>query len=92
VALVLCSASDSQVWLPNSTDWKPFGSFIQKPGQSVWLGHGYLTARHIYPTNLLAHWQSGEKKPWCLATNLPDRNLTLLTIGAECGSKRCLAT
>ena len=29
------------------------------------------------PTNLLAHWQPAEKEPWCLATNLPDRDLTL---------------
>ncbi|MEW6206649.1 MAG: IS4 family transposase [Pseudomonadota bacterium] len=74
---VLRQKSDSGVWLQNSTDWKPFASFVQKAGQSVWLGHGYLTTRHIYPTSLLVHWQSGEKEPWCLATNLPDRDLTL---------------
>ena len=74
---VLRQKSDSGVWLQNSTDWKPFGSFVQKAGQSLWLGYGYLTASHIYPTNLLVHWQAGEKEPWCLATNLPDRDLTL---------------
>jgi len=74
---VLRQKSDSGVWLQNSTEWTPFASFIHKAGQSRWLGHGYLTASHIYPTNLLAHWQSGEKEPWCLATNLPDRELTL---------------
>jgi hypothetical protein len=26
---------------------------------------------------LLAHWKKGEEKPWCLATNLPDRKMTL---------------
>lgn len=74
---VLRQKSDSGVWLQNSTDWKPFASFVEKAGQSRWLGHGYLTSSHIYPTSLLVHWQSGEKEPWCLATNLPDRNLTL---------------
>ena len=57
--------------------WKPFDSFVTKAGQSRWLGQGYLTARSIYPTNLLAHWQVGESEPWCLATNLPDRIMTL---------------
>ena len=74
---VLRQKSDSGVWLQNSTEWKPFASFVLKAGQSLWLGHGYLTASHIYPTNLLVHWQAGEKEPWCLATNLPDRDLTL---------------
>ena len=50
---------------------------MQKAGQSVWLGHGYLTEKHIYPVNLLAHWEIGENQPWCLATNLPDRQMTL---------------
>ena len=48
-----------------------------KAGESRWLGNGYLTAKEIYPTNLLVHWQSGEDEPWCLATNLPDREMTL---------------
>jgi hypothetical protein len=74
---VLRQKSDSGVWLQHSTEWKPFASFVQKAGQSRWLGYGYLTVSHIYPTNLLVHWQSGEKEPWCLATNLPDRDLTL---------------
>ena len=74
---VLRQKSDSGVWLPHSTAWKPFASFVLKAGHSLWLGPAYLTASHIYPTNLLVHWQSGEKEPWCLATNLPDRDLTL---------------
>jgi len=74
---VLRQKSDSLVWLQNSTEWQPFASFVHQAGQSRWLGYAYLTASHIYPTNLLAHWQSGEKEPWCLASNLPDRDLTL---------------
>src|SRR5271157_642537 len=69
--------SDTCLWLESSTEWKSFASFVQKPGQSVWLGRGYLTAQKIYPTNLLVHWQVGEEEPWCLATNLPDREMTL---------------
>jgi hypothetical protein len=74
---VLRQKSDTCLWFHSSSEWKPFRSFIQKPGQSFWLGHGYLTAKEIYPTNLLIHWDKGEKEPWCLATNLPDREMTL---------------
>ena len=74
---VLRQKSDTCLWLERSSEWKPFGSFVQKPGQSAWLGQGFLTSQKIYPTNLLAHWQVGEDEPWCLATNLPDREMTL---------------
>jgi hypothetical protein len=74
---VLRQKSDTLVWLNHLNAWKSFDSFVHQAGESCWLGSAYLTAQHIYPTNLLAHWQSGEKEPWCLATNLPDREMTL---------------
>jgi hypothetical protein len=74
---VLRQKSDTCLWFDHSDEWKPFGTFIQKAGQSFWLGRGYLTAKEIYPTNLLIHWAVGEEEPWCLATNLPDRTMAL---------------
>jgi len=74
---VLRQKSDTCVWIDQYNEWKPFGSFINKSGQSIWLGKGYLTAKEIYPTNLLIHWEVGEEEPWCLATNLPDRTMAL---------------
>jgi hypothetical protein len=74
---VLRQKSDTGVWISGSNDWQAFGSCIHKPGQSLWLGSGYLTAQQIYPTNLLVHWKVGEKEPWCLATNLPDQQISL---------------
>jgi hypothetical protein len=74
---VLRQKSDTKVWLRESSAWRAFGKFIQAPGQSIWLGSGYLTAKEIYPVNLLVHWAIGEKEPWCLATNLPDRPMSL---------------
>lgn len=68
---------DTNVWLNERSGWQTFGSYIHKPGQSLWLGQGYLTSSEIYPVNLLVHWEVGENEPWCLATNLPDRQLTL---------------
>ena len=74
---VLRQKTSTHVWLNEQQGWQDFGSFVQKAGQSVWLGRGDLAESQIYPVNLLAHWEIGEKEPWCLATNLPNRQLTL---------------
>jgi hypothetical protein len=74
---VLRQKSDTCVWLNKVNEWKTFGSFVEKAGESVWLGHGYLTSKEIYPTNLLVHWQVGEDQAWCLASNLPDQKMAL---------------
>ena len=74
---VLRQKADTCVWVKQYQEWKPFSSFVRRAGQSAWLGKGYLTAKAIYPTSLLVHWQAGEDEPWCLATNLPDREITL---------------
>jgi hypothetical protein len=74
---VLRQKTSTHVWLNEQDGWQDFGSFIQKPGQSVWLGQVCLAESQIYPVNLLAHWEIGEKEPWCLATNLSNRQMTL---------------
>jgi hypothetical protein len=74
---VLRQAADTLVWFSEAGGWQHFGSHIQKGGQSFWLGSGYLTRNHIFPVNLLVHWKRGEKEPWCLATNLPDKGMAL---------------
>jgi len=74
---VLRQKTSTHTCLEHETAWQDFGKHIEKAGQSRWLGKGYLTESHIYPVNLLIHWQIGEDEPWCLATNLPDRRMTL---------------
>jgi len=74
---VLRQKSDTKIWLDPEMAWKPFGNFVTQAGQSRWLGYGYLTENKIFPTSLLVHWKSGEDQPWCLATNLPDREMAL---------------
>lgn len=74
---VLRQKGDTGVWFDEKNGWKTFASYINGPGQSVWLGKGYLTAKEIYPVNLLVHWDVGEQEPWCLATNLLDREMAL---------------
>jgi Transposase DDE domain len=74
---VLRQKKSVHVCLAGSDRWEDFGSYVSKAGQSVWLGKGYLAEKEIHPVFLLVHWKVGEEEPWCLATNLPDRQLTL---------------
>ena len=74
---VLRQKGNTGVWNNQQATWQKLGSFVNSEGQSVWLPDAYLTKQHIYPISVLVHWAKGEKEPWCLATNLPDRPLTL---------------
>lgn len=74
---VLRQKGRTHVCLFGQTEWHDFGSWVEKPGRSVWLGEGWLTQTKIFPVNLLAHWKIGEDEPWCLTNNLPDRERTL---------------
>jgi len=78
---VLRQKTSTHTCLAHETAWQDFGKRVEKPGQSLWLGKGYLTESGIYPVNLLIHWQIGEPEPWCLATNLPDRRMALQAYG-----------
>lgn len=74
---VLRQKSNTLVRLGRQNRWFAFASYIQRPGQSIWLGSGYLTQKEACPTSLLLYWQIGEKEPWCLATNLPELSSAL---------------
>ncbi len=74
---VLRQKSNTGVWLNVEAGWNAFGSYIQRPGQSFWLGKAYLTRSEIYQVRLIIHWKIGEKEPWCLATNIPDKSIAL---------------
>ena len=74
---VMRQKTDTCIWFNGRSDWQTFGSYIQKPGQSIWLGNGYQTIKEIYKVNLMVYWKIGEKEPWCLTTNLPDMTMSL---------------
>ena len=74
---VLRQKTDTCVRLKGQSGWKSFGSFIEKAGQSCWLEQACFTRSKKYTVNLLVFWKLGEKEPWCLATNLPDKCSTL---------------
>lgn len=78
---VLRQKANHLVKLEGESCWRPFGDLIAGPGQSIWLGHGLLTALHAYPVNLLAHWKRGEDEPWLLATNLTSLRAALKAYG-----------
>ena len=69
--------SNTLVRIGRRTAWHAFATHIQKPGQTIWLGQGYLTQKSVCATSLLLDWQVGEKEPWCLATNLSDLSSAL---------------
>ncbi len=70
---VLRQKTDSLVFAQGASQWKAFGDFVQKAGQSVWLENACYTQSKKHTVNLLVYWKVGEKEPWCLATNLPDK-------------------
>lgn len=74
---VLRQKTNTLVRVGRQTTWHAFSTHIQKSGQGVWLGQGYLTQKSACTTKLLLYWQVGEKEPWCLATNLPDLSTAL---------------
>jgi hypothetical protein len=58
--------------------WQRCAALVTRPGQRCWLRPIELTHQSVHPCNLLALWQTGEKVPWLLATNLPTAQLTRL--------------
>jgi hypothetical protein len=74
---VLRQKSNTSVWLNAESGWNAFGNYIQRSGQSFWLEKAYLTRSEIYQVHLIVHWKVGEKEPWCLATNIPDKAIAL---------------
>jgi hypothetical protein len=68
---------NTRIWVATQPTWRTFGSCICRPGQSIWLGRGYLTGQHLHMTHLLVHWAADAKMPWYLVTNLPKQTLVL---------------
>ena len=74
---VLRQKGKTTLWVAEQSGWQALSSFVQRAGQRVWFSRAYLTQQEIYRVSVLIYWKIGEKEPWCLATNLPDANLTV---------------
>ncbi len=56
--------------------WQRCDTLLTQPGQRCWLANIELTQQSAHPCHLLALWQTAEKVPWLIATNLPTARLT----------------
>lgn len=74
---VLRQKGNTTVWVDEQSGWQALDTFVQRAGQRAWFPRAYLTQQAIYPVSVLIYWKTGEKEPWCLATNLPDARLTV---------------
>lgn len=74
---VLRQKSNYLVQTNANQPWRSFGSLATHPGLTLWLASALLTQEYAHPTNLLIHWQVGERLPWLLAANLPTKSLAL---------------
>lgn len=60
---VLRQKGSHQIKLLGQRHWQRFDALITRPGQSLWLGPGYLTYAHHFKVNLFAYWKTGEDEP-----------------------------
>ena len=51
----------TKIWTHADRGWISFSTVLERVGQSVWLGAGYLTESNIHPASLLAHLESRRK-------------------------------
>lgn len=58
--------------------WQRFQHVPLQPGLSLWLPQVCLNQGDPVRTNLLLHWQPGERQPWYLATSFASGFSTLL--------------
>lgn len=65
------------VRLSQNDHWQRFDELLPNVGDSLWAPQAHLTEKHAYQTTLFALWRRGEKQPWFLVTNLPNRQLAL---------------
>ena len=60
----------------DQSGWHKLNKSVRE-GESRDLEHVLLTKVHQHPTRLVVHWHKGEKQPWLLATNYPDKTTAL---------------
>ena len=75
---VLRQKSDTLVWSQTENAVETLWQLHFESWSELLAWKNRTFRKHImYPVNLLAYWKSGEKEPWCLATNLPDLQTAL---------------
>ena len=77
----LRQAGDNLVMLRGTKHWQRIDEIPLTKDHPIWLEHVVLTQSSAYPTHLVLFWQSGEERPWFLATNLTSAQATVLLYG-----------
>lgn len=67
---VLRQKGSSQLQGAGETTWTRLDSLVTQPAQQVWRPTVAFTQQWAHPTNVLAVWAVGYKKPWLLTSNL----------------------
>jgi len=75
---VLRQQGDTRVCVSRTTlTWVHFVTLVTRRKELVWYDHALVTIKHLYHANLLAYWDTHEKEPWLLMTNLTQAHLAL---------------
>lgn len=75
---VLRKKSDTHVSVSTTAmEWQHFGALVTQRNELVWYDHALVTRKHLHHARLLGYWESGEKEPWLLMTNLSDPHIAL---------------
>ncbi len=77
----LRQAGDNLVMLKGTKHWQRIDAIPLVKDQPIWLAHVVLTQASPYPTHLVLFWQTGEERPWFLATNLISAQATVRLYG-----------
>lgn len=75
---VLRQQGDTRVCVSRtSLAWRHFITLVTRRRELVWHDRALVTIKHLYHANLLAYWETNEKEPWLLMTNLTEARAAL---------------
>ncbi len=75
---VLRQPGDTRVCVSRTTlIWQHFATLVTRRKELVWYDHALVTIKHLYHAKLVAYWETGEKEPWLLMTNLTEARTAL---------------
>lgn len=75
---VLRQQGDTRVCVSHTAlSWVHFATLVTRRNELVWYEQALVTIKHLYHAKLLAYWDTNEKEPWLLMTNLSKANIAL---------------
>jgi len=74
---VLRQKSNNQVQVSPDADWQNFDKLVIQPNTMRFVPTGRLTAKHAFPTALLAVWEKDQKECWLLASSFSTADETM---------------